>query len=264
MAIHSLPPNQDNSYRFFGHITFDGRHGLPNSVREAMLQAGLGKTALLLDALRARFYDDGKQFTVKEIEQDFWDHGLQLTDALIRDALKCDVFRTTLRATAGRSVVVYEMPTLKALVERFANGFWSVTDELLFDDLQSLRAYREGLHRALIQRRPGIYSRKFLSQRLGVGKRTTRNYDKRQGIKVDYRELENGEFMFYDNWQQFIDDATPGQNWLRIYKPDGSYMDAPLRHGIVLKWFHKAGHQVRMVTQLANRYSYAGNVILAA
>lgn len=68
------------------------------------------------------------------------------------------------------------------------------SDPLRPADLASPSAYRQGLQRALIARRPGVYTRSWLSRRLGVSAWTCRRYDQRAGLKVtpNYRHRSIG------------------------------------------------------------------------
>lgn len=255
MATYSLPLSSDNSYLFFGHISMDGRLGLPNSVREGMLQAGAGDSALVLDALLACGWGPGKAFTFRKVLAYLRQAGLKMGEALIRRGIA--LFKTSkTKPTCGRPEIIYQIPMMQALVSLYASGFHSVTDELEASDLQSLKTYREGLHRELIKRRPGIYSRFFLSQRLGISKRTSRNYDKAVGIKVQKRESEESHLTYIDNWEQLVRGAQKGKQWLRIYFDDGRVSNTPLNVGIVQAYAWKPGCKVKLVTQLANRYSF--------
>jgi len=262
MSTYSLPLNTDNSYLFFGHIAVDGRLGLPNSIREGLLSAGLGDSALVMDALLASGWLPGKAFTFKKVLAYLRQAGFMMGEALIRRGLVLIKTNKT-KPTIGRPEIIFQIPPIQKLAQEYAGGFISVTDVLTFDDLQSLKAFREGLHRELIKRRPGIYSRKFLSQRLGISKRTTRNYDKHVGIEVQPRQQEDGSFLHYTNWESYVGAAIPGKQWLRIYFDDGRTWNTPCKVGIVEAFAWRPGCKVKLVTQLANRYSFDSSGELA-
>ncbi|MBL8160861.1 MAG: hypothetical protein JNJ61_02675 [Anaerolineae bacterium] len=57
-------------------------------------------------------------------------------------------------------------------------------DALRHSDLLSAAAYRRALHRALVQRRPGQYPRRWLARRLGVSEWTLRRYEQIAGIST--------------------------------------------------------------------------------
>ena len=64
------------------------------------------------------------------------------------------------------------------------------SDSLNRDDLRASRRLRVALHRALIARRPGMYSRRYLASRLGVTVRTLQTYHRDAGVKVQPMYLE--------------------------------------------------------------------------
>ena len=87
------------------------------------------------------------------------------------------------------------------------------SDPLLARDLRSPRAYRCALHRALIERRPGRYSRRWLGERLGVSIWTSRRYDRRAGLYVQAR---------YQT--QLLDEHTLAQLPQRRAATDGCFL----------------------------------------
>ena len=87
------------------------------------------------------------------------------------------------------------------------------SDPLLARDLRSPRAYRCALHRALIERRPGRYSRRWLGERLGVSIWTSRRYDRRAGLYVQAR---------YQT--QLLDEDTLAQLPQRQAAADGRFL----------------------------------------
>ena len=75
------------------------------------------------------------------------------------------------------------MPDMNQLCERL-NLENKGGDPLFAEDLKSPRAYRAALHKALIERSPGIYPRRWLAKRLGVSKTTCRRYERQTRIRV--------------------------------------------------------------------------------
>ncbi len=73
---------------------------------------------------------------------------------------------------------VYKMPHIKDLY-KLLGVKPSSSDPLTRDDLQSAHQTRMALHRELIKRRPGEYSRRWLANRLGVSRRTINTYNQR-------------------------------------------------------------------------------------
>jgi hypothetical protein len=70
----------------------------------------------------------------------------------------------------------FKMPTLNDLC-RMLGVKSSGSDALTRDDLMSAHRTRMALHRELIKRRPGEYSRRWLANRLGVTRRTLDTYN---------------------------------------------------------------------------------------
>ena len=57
-------------------------------------------------------------------------------------------------------------------------------DPLNLEDLRSPKRYRQALHRALLQRRPGVYSQALLARRLGLSTRSIRRYNRALPLKI--------------------------------------------------------------------------------
>jgi hypothetical protein len=55
------------------------------------------------------------------------------------------------------------------------------------ENLKRLADYKAEVHAALPRRRPGVYGRSELADRLGVSKPTSRNYDRRAKLRVTPR-----------------------------------------------------------------------------
>ncbi len=64
-------------------------------------------------------------------------------------------------------------------------------DALNLADVSDARTYRQALHRALIERRPGRYSQKLLAGRVNVSARTIRRYNQQLGVQAQpsYQEM---------------------------------------------------------------------------
>jgi hypothetical protein len=236
----------------------DGRLGVPNSLREALLQRDLGEASLLLDALLYAGYRTGKRFTVRRALDDLKVAGFNISPALVRRALISPIFKRQTIQThrRGRPEYRYLMPDITVLVKKYAKGVFVAVDQLTVSDMQSLRHYRQALHREFIRRAPGSYSRAFLARRLGVSKRTTRAYDLQLGIR-SIRRISKQELRYISNWDDLVRMAKPGLNWLRVEYDDGRFFDAPPKEGIATRHMWKMDKKVYLVTQLCNRYVYA-------
>jgi Bifunctional DNA primase/polymerase, N-terminal len=70
----------------------------------------------------------------------------------------------------------FKLPHIKDLC-RLLDVKSSGSDPLTRDDLMSAHQTRMALHRELIKRRPGAYSRRWLANRLGVSRRTINTYN---------------------------------------------------------------------------------------
>ncbi len=259
MTSYTLPHPTSDSRLNPTFFSFDGRYGLPNSVREALLQCKQGEAAMVIDALLCCGFRMGKMFTFHKATNQLDKHGFAISKALVRRALNSGVFPCGKLHThrAGRPEKVYHMPEIDTLAKVYAKGVISASDPVDNSDMYTLRLYRQGLHREFIRRAPGIYSRAFLGRRLGVGERTTRNYDLRVGIRA-IRRLSKENLLWMTDWQQRIETSKAGLNWLRVCYSDGRFFDAPLVVGIARGNLWKAGVQgVYLITQRCNRYVYA-------
>ena len=132
--------------------------------------------------------------------------------AQARQQKKCFSVSGAERVKKGRPVQLYWVPTLRGLLKwlKLKDGG---SDPLLPRDLRSPRAYRCALHRALIERRPGRYSRRWLGERLGVSIWTSRRYDRRAGLYVQAR---------YQT--QLLDEHTLAQLPQRQAAADGRFL----------------------------------------
>jgi hypothetical protein len=246
-TMYILPPNERNSNLQINHFDMSGRYGLPNSVREALLSSGLGDSALLMDVLIRCGVRAGKLLTIKQIHK----LEIKLPDGLIRRGLA--IFKQGRARTGkrGRPEAVFHMPGVSDLVQAYAHGLWTPTDDVEDEDMASLKLYRQALHREFIRRAPGCYSRAFLGNRLGVGKRTMRNYDRETGVIAQQRFHEY-RIDWLLNWDDVMRAGKKAGQFLRLVFGDGRVMNAPLKIGIVWKYLGEAA--VYVVTQLTNEY----------
>jgi hypothetical protein len=90
----------------------------------------------------------------------------------------------------GRPAAQYKMPDIRRLCAAY-NVAFAGGDALETDDLRSVKKYRQGVHRELIKRRPGLYARDWLANRLGVTVRSMQRYrqDAKIEVKSVYREV---------------------------------------------------------------------------
>lgn len=118
------------------------------------------------------------------------------------------------------------------------------------EQAQNLREYKAAVYAALPKRRPGIYARKTLARRLGVCERTSRDYDKIAGLRVEGRqektELRPDELAKLPENRKDV----PGNVWMQDergnrYQYTRKGVEAALRVG---------ANRLFRVEQLANRY----------
>lgn len=188
-----------------------GRGYLPNSVREALLQRKMTYLVRTLEGLAASGIREGQKFSTQQVEKLL--KGLVGRDS-IHKALKSMVndqpifervfpvnpFQTAkavARATpqlnnkkcsllpkknqekpqGGRPEHYYKMPSINDLCLSLKVDL-SASDPLERTDLSSAHKTRMAIHRELIKRRPGQYTRRWLASRLGVTKPTINRYNR--------------------------------------------------------------------------------------
>ena len=100
-----------------------------------------------------------------------------------KEQKKCLFVTGAKRVKSGRPARKYLIPDNQKLYKLF-NTRPSGSDTLAPTDLCSPNAYRQALQRELIARRPGLYSRAWLSKRLGISVWTCRRYDVGIGLNV--------------------------------------------------------------------------------
>lgn len=77
---------------------------------------------------------------------------------------------------------LYTLPDPETMCQRLgvqARG----SDPITLEDVSSSRRYRQALHRALLRRRPGVYSQALLGARLGVSSRSIRRYHREMDVR---------------------------------------------------------------------------------
>ncbi len=97
-------------------------------------------------------------------------------DIRVVNTPNADVCRTSPNKNRGRPTTTFRIPSLEALCQRLGVQP-SGSDPLTFEDLQSARKTRQAAHRELIRRRPGLYLRQWLADRLGVSGVTIWRYN---------------------------------------------------------------------------------------
>jgi len=195
VSAYSRPPGRPHTVAY----------QLDNAAREYLLQAGQAAAARILDGLYFLGKVPGDEITRRDMMEAI---GVtQINNWSIRKTLAfCtengeSLFICPPRAAAygcanapeNKCFVGKKKPTRSRPPDQFilpsplqVCQILGVTpmgsDELNPNDVKSSKAYRQGVHRALIQRRPGKYSRNTLANRVGVTTRTIDTYNKEPGI----------------------------------------------------------------------------------
>jgi len=258
--------------------------GLPNTVREALLQLRQTATLRVLEGLQRRGVAPGQVFTYRE--------AMQLLSGLvgqwsIRQALAATtpdgqpIFSPSPRPPTPTTVDVerdecpskncslisapkptinrrgrptqrfYTMPVGYELCERLGvrpSGSDTVTEA----DVRTASGYRQALHREYIQRRPGAYPRSWLASRLGVSVRTEQRYN----LAADIQVLERYDSVpiSWHNLNAIADFEVAG-----TFLQDERGKRYPARQEIAAHLLGKR-HLVIYKRQLTNFYRYGDDV----
>ncbi len=182
---------------------------LPNSVREALLAQPDGiAAARLLDAARiirlpentilteAQICSSLKGMMCRETVRKALAVSLDDGEALFRifppenppaeadtDVTKIRQKNAFLSGGQKQTRLFYRIPDVLTLCEKLQVSMTG-GDALSLEDVSNARRYRQALHQALIQRRPGYYSQRLLAGRVNVSKRTIRRYNRQLGVQA--------------------------------------------------------------------------------
>lgn len=162
-------------------------------IREKL--AGIVGRHSILQALKSTYPDGTCVFTAvsdpKNPSPKPPTHTAVASDACIRTNKKCFLFRASEsdKNRRGRPAVRYVVPDVATLCAGFGVALGG-GDALRAEDLRSAGAYRASLNRELLRRRPGTYSRRWLSRRIGVSVRTWQRYCRATGVRrsPDYQQ----------------------------------------------------------------------------
>lgn len=226
---------------------------LHNTSREYLLQAKRGNTALVLDGLYFAGWQPGEIFSYQDAYEYLSFFGA--SEKLIRSGLDDPLFQRQ-----GRRSASYTLPSPEYVLNELNLLETPFKDELTGEAFASLAAYRRELHQRFLERAPGDYSRKLLSDRLGVSRVTTLNYEavinKAGKVKVYVEPQFSYTPITYKNIGSLPLQASPikGCMWLEKHTaPNVIPQKAPLVRVVALEWI-KAGHEVYLTKQLTNYY----------
>jgi hypothetical protein len=238
---------------------YDPNWGLPNCLREKLLQTELDEAVMVLDACLMCDLDQGDEFTFDALWEHFQRKGIKMSKGLVRRALGTEIFPSISirQPKRGRPQVRYTIPSIEHLVNKYEAGTWLTTDPLQPEDLSSLKNYRAALHREFIRRNPGNYSRTFLGKRLGVSKAATINYDRKAGVQSQPRYSRNPLNVYVNPLDLVPTLRTSWSSWLEIEKLDYEHKVIPFRappKKIIAALWLSRGANVTLVTRLTNSY----------
>lgn len=226
---------------------------LHNTAREALLQTKRGNTALVIDALFFAGWQAGTVFTFDQayLYLSFFGASQKLVRAGLNDPLL---------KRQGRRNAHYTLPSPEYVLDALKLLETPFRDKLEAEAFANLAAYRRALHESFLGRAPDRYSRKLLSQRLGVSRITTLNYEaaiNRAGkVKVYVEPQFSYTRITHKNIGSLPLQASPvkGCMWLEKHTaPNVIPQKAPLVRVVALEWI-KAGHDVYLTKQLTNYY----------
>ena len=176
---------------------------IPNSIKEALLQIKLGHCALILELIAFLDLGFSRRFTFAMIYALAMDTGITIDKQIIRRGLRelaengLASTRPIILRTQGRPELEYSIASMEGIAKALGIKLHAFEncDSPGRDGFSSLKKFRQGLYIAFIARVPGKHSRAFMGGRLGVKKRTTRNYEKDTKIKK-IENFENEELSF--------------------------------------------------------------------
>lgn len=226
---------------------------LHNTSREFLLQSGRGNTALVIDGLLYAGWQPGEVFSYQDAFEYLSFFGA--SEKLVRSGLNDPLFKRV-----GRRSASYTLPSPEYVLDALKLLESPFKDELTGEAFASLAAYRRELHQRFLERAPNEYSRKLLSNRLGVSRITTLNYEAAINAAGKVKVYIEPRFSYtritHKNIGSLPLQASPvkGCMWLEKHTaPNVIPQKAPLVRVVALEWI-KAGHEVYLTKQLTNYY----------
>lgn len=236
---------------------------VPNSIKEALFQVGLDHAALVLELISFLGFAPGDRFTFTTLCDAVQIEYIDTNPNLIRRGLaqlvkhKILTWRPIVSEGRGRPTMQFSMGSWYAIA-------WTLGIELKVNEncdspgetgFSSLKNYRKGLHYEYIRKRPGKYSRRFLGARLGVGRRTTWNYEEDTDIKVtpnwDAEELSLASIKFAPKTRQ------NGKFFIKSYDPTFKDEKVLPYTEFILRRELSLGRRVYKTWQSTNNYALA-------
>ncbi|MGB7340273.1 MAG: hypothetical protein WBC91_15350 [Phototrophicaceae bacterium] len=152
----------------------------------------------------------------------------------------------------GRPTDFYRMPSNAELAQILNVRLSSISDPLTLDDLKSAKKTRQVLHYRFIERRPGKYSTKWLSKRIGISKVTKNRYE-RELTNLHKRPTHTIKPIYWNTLDEISEEYdVPGQ-----FLEDEQGKRYPAKRVIAIKLL-KQNLKVRLMTRGFNYY-WVGN-----
>lgn len=245
---------------------------LPNALRESMLQAGAGKSLVVLEGLYACDYKPETWLTFDEIFTLCREHYGASYQMVYQGLRNENIFQrhkiAPISGQRGARPYVYRIPhPAELMVEFGVTQKYSPHDKLEKADLKSVSDYRKGLHRELFKRKwlenngnGFVMSRKLMAERLGVSPRTVRTYDKKLNFsnEPNYKEVPITDENWYKlpRYKDKFDEngkKLPSKIWLKIMRYGESPQILPNVRYLAYKAL-KEDYYVYQVERLPNTY----------
>lgn len=177
--------------------------GVPNTIKEALLQVKLGQAAIVLELIAFLGLGFSHALDFATIQGMASLQNVEIDESLIRRGLRQLVkhglasWRPIRLKTRGRPGIEYKIASFEGMAKMLGTKLHHQenADSPGEKGFSSLKKFRQGLYYAFIKRVPGKYSRSFLGSRLGVGKRSTWNYEQDLDIQVTHN-WDNEELTF--------------------------------------------------------------------
>ena len=183
------------------YISYKTSSGLPNSIREKLLQIQNSTVvARLLDIFLLAGWKSGQHFTMSQAFYVCDDYGLNrksVMQALTGKLSTINDQHIIIRSYAeypdnrglnffmrGRPAeIVFEVPAISHVLA-LLDARWTPSDKITFEDVKSSHQYRLALHREYIKRLSPEVPMNWLADRLGVSVRTIQRYNLELDVQI--------------------------------------------------------------------------------
>jgi hypothetical protein len=237
---------------------------ISTELREALIKAGHTNLSRLLDVFYLLGWLPGKEFSRKEVYANI---NNILSTKTIRNAtdqlgnycpfippFSLQLNQKEKKGKKSRPPKIFMVPDANEISMKL--GVQQKNFEIMDPSkIRSVSNYRAEVYAALPNRKPGMYSRKLLASRIGVSIRTSRNYDKKAGLKVTPNITRNE--MTIDDLLQLPEKLFEKRDYRTWLQDERNQKYPPIKRSIEMIAKNGGGKVYRCV-QLANSYE-AGN-----